>query len=396
MLARLRDDPDGPAVVNFVAALSSPLMIGLARVVYSDTSDRDPAVLLDARRFSTTGALEDHLLDAFVSAVYRHPLDRHTGAGQRGPRLRRYDPDCAQRWLGYLAHHLDRLGTRGLMWWGLGKSLPVYVGMLAGVMMPLLNLLMVSLGTLVAWTGLGYFADQFGALGSEFPAGVGAGLALGFFSAMPATAVALFTFADTGEFRPSRLRRCAGGRAQLSAIGMSSGLGLCTGGGLVVAFLHGPQAGLICGIVGGLVVAVLAQFETPSDIKTTVSPSALLAMDRKNTVVQLLVCWGLFELVFMLGLAAGAGRGYGFALGLLTGFVTWYFSGKSVRIRWLLFARIGLPLHRRQPWAVTAFLNDARQRGVLRQAGAVYQFRHARLQDHLARHYQTHHDQRPN
>jgi hypothetical protein len=31
------------------------------------------------------------------------------------------------------------------------------------------------------------------------------------------------------------------------------------------------------------------------------------------------------------------------------------------------------------------FLADAHQRGVLRQAGAVYQFRHAELQRHLAR-----------
>jgi hypothetical protein len=46
-------------------------------------------------------------------------------------------------------------------------------------------------------------------------------------------------------------------------------------------------------------------------------------------------------------------------------------------------ARIWLPLTGRMPWAMTAFLDDAYQRGVLRQAGAVYQFRHARLQDHL-------------
>jgi hypothetical protein len=31
-----------------------------------------------------------------------------------------------------------------------------------------------------------------------------------------------------------------------------------------------------------------------------------------------------------------------------------------------------------------AFLDDAYRRGVLRRAGAVYQFRHARLQDRLA------------
>ncbi len=42
---------------------------------------------------------------------------------------------------------------------------------------------------------------------------------------------------------------------------------------------------------------------------------------------------------------------------------------------------------RRLPWDTVAFLEDAYQRGVLRQAGAVYQFRHIRLQRHLARTY---------
>jgi hypothetical protein len=40
------------------------------------------------------------------------------------------------------------------------------------------------------------------------------------------------------------------------------------------------------------------------------------------------------------------------------------------------------------PWAVIAFLEDAHQRRVLRQHGAVYQFRHAELQNRLAaRHF---------
>jgi hypothetical protein len=36
------------------------------------------------------------------------------------------------------------------------------------------------------------------------------------------------------------------------------------------------------------------------------------------------------------------------------------------------------------PWRLMRFLDDAHRRGVLRQVGAEYQFRHARLQDHLA------------
>jgi hypothetical protein len=35
------------------------------------------------------------------------------------------------------------------------------------------------------------------------------------------------------------------------------------------------------------------------------------------------------------------------------------------------------------PWRLTAFLEDAHRLGVLRQAGTVYQFRHARLRDRL-------------
>jgi hypothetical protein len=53
--------------------------------------------------------------------------------------------------------------------------------------------------------------------------------------------------------------------------------------------------------------------------------------------------------------------------------------------QWVLFARIVLPLTGRLPWTPVTFLEDAYQRGVLRQAGAVYQFRHARLQDRLCR-----------
>jgi hypothetical protein len=39
----------------------------------------------------------------------------------------------------------------------------------------------------------------------------------------------------------------------------------------------------------------------------------------------------------------------------------------------------------RLPLRLMRFLDDAHRRGVLRQVGAVYQFRHARLQDRLAR-----------
>lgn len=61
---------------------------------------------------------------------------------------------------------------------------------------------------------------------------------------------------------------------------------------------------------------------------------------------------------------------------------------------WLLFARLWLPLTGRLPWRPKRFLEEAYQRGVLRRAGAVYQFRHARLRDHLATHNRAKSDSR--
>jgi len=93
-------------------------------------------------------------------------------------------------------------------------------------------------------------------------------------------------------------------------------------------------------------------------------------------LLNLLPTESLFGMVFLwnplFGLALGfVGGGIGYALSL----TAWG--------QWVVFARVWLPLTGRLPVAVTAFLDDAYRRGVLRRAGAVYQFRHARLQDHL-------------
>jgi hypothetical protein len=51
-----------------------------------------------------------------------------------------------------------------------------------------------------------------------------------------------------------------------------------------------------------------------------------------------------------------------------------------------LIVRCWQAVRRHLPWRLMSFLADAHQkRGVLRQAGAVYQFRHVDLQRRLAR-----------
>jgi hypothetical protein len=51
---------------------------------------------------------------------------------------------------------------------------------------------------------------------------------------------------------------------------------------------------------------------------------------------------------------------------------------------WFILTRVWLAMRRKTPLRLMRFLADAHRRAVLRQVGAVYQFRHARLQDNLA------------
>ncbi|AJC52839.1 hypothetical protein [Streptomyces sp. 769] len=119
VLNELRERPGSRAAANLAAVLTTPLMVTLARAVYSDTPDHDPAALLDTRRFRTPEELEDHLLDNFTATVYRPRPGHHPGSGS----CRTFDPERAQYWLGYLAHHLTRLDTPDLEWWRLGHGL---------------------------------------------------------------------------------------------------------------------------------------------------------------------------------------------------------------------------------------------------------------------------------
>lgn len=112
--AALRDDPDGP----LARVLSTPLMVYLARTVYTPPS-RNPTDLTRLR----AADIEEHLLDAYVPAIYG-PQTPHRDGNR--PRYRPYPPERAQRWLSFLAQHLDQQRTRDLAWWRLVDALPSY------------------------------------------------------------------------------------------------------------------------------------------------------------------------------------------------------------------------------------------------------------------------------
>ena len=386
VLAELRDHPRRPASVNLRAVLTTPLMVGLARAIYSDPAGRDPAELLDVDRFGSQYALEDHLLGSFIPTVYR---DRHP----------RWDREQAGRWLSYLARHLDKLGTSDLAWWQLGTTMSrvsrmAAVGLLAGVVIGVLTGSMISLVGAVA--GGPVLLGLVAGVGNWLGFGLALGLAHG----------AGITFGG-GAFVPSRVRlRTRGGSRQLRArfvprllIGVVGGAGLGVVLGLAgvarldpmglfgFGFLGGFVAGTGFGALVGLTWGLMAGLEAPIDLRSVVGPADLLRTNRTTVVAGFAGCGLVLAVAHLLVITASLDYVWPAAivLDVVLGPVIGLVIGLCLTAwgQWVVFARVWLPLTGQLPWSVAEFLDDACRRGVLRQVGAVYQFRHARLHAHL-------------
>jgi hypothetical protein len=403
LLAALRGNPGIPSSVNVSTVLTTPLMVALVRAVYGerDPSGQDgpacrPVALLDTTRFRTTEELEDHLLGSLIPSIYdtTRPSSWH--------------PQRARRWLSYLAVHLDRLGTRDLAWWELGRSVPRWArtlvlaslsGYLFGVATAVGNLPVDLVGTA---RGLGFAVRR--------------GLVVGFLHGLVAALVfgLMYWIADRRELikpSPVRVRPFGGPRQRTGApfgtriaygvlvgsvvalalllidgllvprLGLNDGLG----GGLWSAIEFPPEVGLAAGLVFGLI----GWLETPIDVRAAVSPANLLRSNRAN-VASHVVIWAIV-LGSVVGIVASFTNGFPISIeiGTVFGVEGAFAAGLGYGLcttawgQWLALARIWLPLTGRLPWRLLAFLDDACQRGALRRAGAVYQFRHARLQDHL-------------
>jgi transcriptional regulator with XRE-family HTH domain len=431
VLVELRDRPDSPAAANLAEVLSTPLMVVLARTVYSDSPGQAPSVLLDTDRFPTAAALEDHLLSSFVPTVYSRQPPQLPAGGRSRPH-RNWEPHRAQHWLGYLAQHLDRLDTPNLAWWQLGNSLRRSTRILAVV----LACALVS----AALDWLVYVPRNLVRDWSWFSVGIGLmdGLLVG-----PAVGLAfglvygLLVVYGEDVFEPSRVRiqllgrnRRVGGRLVHSprarfGAGMVGGFVVGIGYYPAVAVLRGllygfpPTVeaavqttlvnmvlhGLIFGLAAGGVFALAAALETPLDISSAASPVSMLATNRATVVRQVLLLVPMLTLAIAFGgeLVVALFQGHlgrlewgvvnGLIIGSIGGLsgVAAYVCAFTAWGQWAVLARVWLPLTGKVPWALIEFLDDAYHRGVLRQTGAVYQFRHARLQEHLSRDFRARH-----
>ncbi|PPK62753.1 NACHT domain-containing protein [Actinokineospora auranticolor] len=384
LLARTRE-PDAGGALREV--LSTPLMVALARAVFSDT-DADPERL--AARGDSAAAIEDRLLAGFVPAVYADS-----------------DAGSAHRRLVFLAEHTVRLGTPDIAWWRLVQAVPRAVVGVVGF------LVIAS----AVWFGMG-FPGWVG----HWPAGSGQG-GWQVATVLAGAVCGAVGGAVVGQGRgirpePARMRlRLRGRLAQITArlrrglrswrtmvylavwvvggtlFGLMASIGRDQG-----AILVGVAAGLFAGAGTWLVVSFISGLGTPIEPTDTTSPLDLLRIDRRTALRQGVAVGVVGSAVFWLTLYLGVEPAFGvpfevvFADGLwLPGIAITATAGVAM---WMMFAtvwgawliaRVWLALTGALPWATMAFLHDAYRRGVLRQVGGVYQFRHARLREYLAR-----------
>jgi hypothetical protein len=407
LTGQLRRAPDSP----LAQALSTPLTLTLVRDTYRHGDDvRELLDFCDAAdRRVTSEDIVDHLLDKVVPAAYTE---------RPGEPPLRYDLHTAQHALRWLAARMDQGGTRDLQWWRIrdwAPAAPRYIlsgvigGVGAGVAVglttsPAFGLVAGVSVALVVGLALGFRERQPSLTGprplgqvlrpSSVPAGLAiglpAGLAVGLLVGLGAgvsgglavgltfgLTVALATW-FSGVFSQHDVDNAAP-QSPLTSWRSSRAVGLVAGlvggavGGLALGLADGLEGALAAGIAGGL-ITWLALWRVAAPVIGLAS----------GLVVGLAI--GLAAALLATFTGEGAlGLTTGLIAGLLSGIVLGPAAGLSYTRTWpatLAFAQLALRWH--TPIRFMRFLEDARDRNVLRTVGPIYQFRHARLQDRLA------------
>jgi hypothetical protein len=320
-------------------ALTTPLMVSLARIIYNPRPGesagqlREPAELC-GEDLPDREAVEAHLLDAFVPAAYRD---------------RKNDLQAIQwteRWLKFLAAYLDfGIGGTDIAWWQIRQITPaaIRIDLRKAAYRPV-----------------------------HIP--------------LPARRLDI----DWDAVRNSIPGLYVGG-----LIGLVVGANTRVPGKPATAWSPSTIPDIIFGALIGLAVftAAKALKAVPGNIETAVSPRGILRRDLRAFWVlflwialsTVLIAGFGSELIFSVRVSAEI-----WILGIIVGSIVG-FAASSPQAAWYPYisARIWLARRHQLPWALMRFLEDSHERGVLRQAGAVYQFRHIELQHRLAERYEA-------
>jgi hypothetical protein len=171
------------------------------------------------------------------------------------------------------------------------------------------------------------------------------------------------------------------GLAAAFAVGLKFGLGTGFAGGIA----GGIAGGLASGLTRGLNLSVSAdKLITPMN-SFRGNHRLVLAIEVAVGVAVGVATGAAFGIAVWISMGPAAGIAAGVASGIAVG-VTSGIAAGATDVNFFLPACVAFVLMRRSggPARMLGFLEDARRRGVLRTAGPVYQFRHARLQDLLA------------
>ncbi|MFD9942635.1 MarR family transcriptional regulator [Nonomuraea sp. NPDC059023] len=377
----------GPAPAGLARMATTPLGLWLIRTVYV-TPDADPAPLTGPLG-SDYHALRSHLFDRLIPKLIETRLPSSNPAEHFRPR-RHYDPGQVAQWLGYLAHHLDKTGTRELDWSHLRKSVR---GPLHGV-----RIAVGICGGLVFGFGFGFeFSLKVGLI-LMIPGGVLGGL--------------LFGLSEELHPEPTHANLRIRGRIGRFAREFRLALRLTAVVGIVialaVAFIVGPVAALtvalVYPIVTGLAFGYTGLIAEPSATARASTPSSTLNGDLKMTGAHTLAVGLTVGITFGLTFGPAAGFGAAIAFGLTGGLGTSLKIPLPRRQGFIVtvpfgFRELGtaavtylttiamLRAKRRLPRRLMRFLDDAHRLGLLRTVGPVYQFRHAELHDRLSATY---------
>jgi hypothetical protein len=375
ILTHLRGYPASP----LSQVLATPLGLALARDTYSSS---DPAELLDPGH-ATRQAVLNSILGAFVKHAY--PMGK--------------EHDQAVRWLSWIAQQMnaDKSGAlRDLRWWDIPTWIPNWQRRLtAGLTAE------VSYGVVAGLWRLssklpGGVADEFvGAVGAPVCA-IAAGLMVGLLVRRISAPQVLVLRRPRAKEIPGMLKS-----------GVMSGLAFNVAFELVFG-LEGPAfedwvgvaqflvLGLPFAVPVGLVAALFRLWRTPADDSPVATPAASYIADHRAGLAFALAAGLVAGLAF--GLATALvywedeltmwQQTYALTTGLLTGVVAALAAGVTVGLtcgsaRQVRFAQTALRIRGRGRVRFIPLLEDAMNRQVLRQAGAVYQFRHAELQEYF-------------
>ncbi|CCK28570.1 hypothetical protein BN159_4191 [Streptomyces davaonensis JCM 4913] len=383
VLTRLADAEDRtPEVETLRSVLSTPLMVSLARIVYTGTR-ADPIELIEDRRFREQTNLERHLYDAFLSAAYED-----TGrAGWTG--------EQARDWAGYLAAHLRRTGEQDIAWWRLGEVVPRSVRWVG-----------TGLSMAVAALAVGVTDYDHPWWREWFPVPPWAAVLI-----LGGLAAVLDWAFDAPVDAPQRLSWP--GLADLRGLRTEArpllgGMLFATLGIAVVAVLGRSDWAIITSIFGGILSTLvvlnwlIGLFNRLADPADAPEPAELLRADRRTQLVLgvlapirlpprrwftegMLILLSIMMVVWLRIADRGTVTGVDWVLTLGLFFLAWTVCRWSVSASARLWvARLYLACTGALPWRVMTFLRDAHRRGVLRQSGGLYRFRHIELRNRLA------------